>query len=80
MIEAAAPPIDADKALMSAWSALVDGSARSPDATRTRMTSATPMRRRSKLSGFPNRRRSVPGTASASATPSKATAAASTPP
>ncbi len=41
---------------------------------------ATPMRRRSKASGLPNRRRSLPGTLSASATPSKATPTASRPP
>ena len=35
-------------------------------------TSATPMRRLAKLSGLPNRRMSLPGTCSASATPSKA--------
>ena len=41
---------------------------------------STPMRRLVKLSGLPNRRKSVCGTPSASATPSNATPAASTPP
>src|SRR5512139_1816007 len=44
------------------------------------VASATPMRRRAKASGLPNRRRSVPGAASASATSSKAIADASMPP
>lgn len=42
--------------------------------------SATPMRRLAKLSGLPNRRRSAPGTARASATPSNTMPWASTPP
>jgi hypothetical protein len=44
------------------------------------LATATPMRRLTKDSGLPNRRRSVRGTASASATPSKAMPASSMPP
>ena len=46
----------------------------------TPVATATPMRRFLKLSGLPNRRRSAPGTRSASATPSKAMPLASAPP
>src|SRR5690242_14295816 len=41
---------------------------------------ATPILRFAKASGLPNKRSSLPGTAKASATPSKATALASKPP